>query len=391
MSGSVLFVDNDQNALHTLKRLFEGSDYQLHFAKNSEEALRQLSANEINIVVTELHLPVVNGYDLLKQIKDKYPVMINIILSGCKDESMILDAIRKNYAKLFIYKPLLNERIVKIVSQVFSTEGLLKQSKLLDLIRSIDMLPVLKGNYQSIMNAIEQDGEMDEISRLIEMDQSVALEILKIANSAFYGVKTGSVKQAISFLGLTNIKNIILSTSVIDALNVKSKVAERLWQHSFMCNKIVSMIYGSFLNKKLDNSNMAAGLLHDVGKAVLIKYFGSKYLRILDRKNQAASGYLESEIQVFGVCHQIVGGYLLKWWELPYPIVEAALYHHSPSDDSIINRELVSAVHIADFYSWKLMNELPSGGLETQAFENLGFTISDFDDKLEIHKKRLMQ
>lgn len=56
---------------------------------------------------------------------------------------------------------------------------------------------------------------------------------------------------------------------------------------------------------------------------------------------------------MLGVTHQELGGYLLNWWELPLPIVEAALYHHNPLEEGIINRELLSIIHIANQFAWK--------------------------------------
>ena len=86
------------------------------------------------------------------------------------------------------------------------------------------------------------------------------------------------------------------------------------------------------------------------------------------------------EREVIGFSHEELGGYLLDLWGLPYPIIEAALYHHDPMNPNIINQELVKAVHLANYYAWKSMDYLKYDNyLNKEVFESFGITEAELD------------
>jgi HD-like signal output (HDOD) protein len=209
--------------------------------------------------------------------------------------------------------------------------------------------------------------------------------VLKVANSAFYGAKTGSINQAIMYIGLINVKNIVLTNSVFNIFGDKSKYHELLWKHVNLTNKFVNVIYQRCLNKRLPNVYASAGLLHDIGRILLIRFFTERYKELmvrLDAGEGKTMSNLESEL--IGFDHQQVGGYLLSWWEIPVPIVEAALYHHDPLNEAIINRELVQVVHLANYYSWlALEEEYFREGLHVEVFNELGLNREVVEAEIE--------
>jgi len=84
------------------------------------------------------------------------------------------------------------------------------------------------------------------------------------------------------------------------------------------------------------------------------------------------------------VTHQEVGAYLLNWWELPHSYVEAAMYHHRPSDKRVVNYELVAVVHLANYYSLKFdALENVHGYLDKRVFSKLDIKIEDVEALLE--------
>lgn len=209
--------------------------------------------------------------NFLEKVKELYQ-FIRIILSGYSDKHTILEALQKNIAKLYILKPWRSNKLILLIDQLFETENILRDSKLLGLINRVDELPTLKSSYLQIMDLIDKDVDLAKISSAIERDHSVATKILHIINSAFYEVKTGSVKHAITYLGLSTVRNILLATSIIDSFNMNGmygKRLEMLWNHSFICSKIVTVIYEKLLLKKLAENETSAGLLHNIGIVLL--------------------------------------------------------------------------------------------------------------------------
>ena len=155
-----------------------------------------------------------------------------------------------------------------------------------------------------------------------------------------------------------------------------------LWNHSFLCSRILNLIYEKLLLKKLSENEASAGLLHNIGIILLIKLYPEKYIEIFHRAEKEKKNLLQIEQESLNVTHQQTGGYLLRWWELPYPIVEAALYHHTPFATGIINHELIYAVNIAQHYaSIILKNQLPKT-FDPTVFHALGILQSQFEEEM---------
>ncbi|WP_291300363.1 HDOD domain-containing protein [Desulfosporosinus sp. BICA1-9] len=93
---------------------------------------------------------------------------------------------------------------------------------------------------------------------------------------------------------------------------------------------------------------------------------------------------MELERAEFNATHQETGGYLLRWWDLPFPIVEAALYHHNPFDERIVNSELVIGVHIAQKYAWDMLKVPQLTRFSPEAFMKIGLVQSEFEEELNM-------
>jgi HD-like signal output (HDOD) protein len=130
----------------------------------------------------------------------------------------------------------------------------------------------------------------------------------------------------------------------------------------------MNLIYQKCLYKKIPNMYASAGLLHDVGKVITLQFFNDKYIEISRRSKEEKLSSHIIEDEILGVDHQKIGGYLLNWWEIPIPRVEAAMY--DPLNEHIINKELVQVVHIANYYSWEFIEK-------NNNFEKLNFRVLD--------------
>ena len=115
------------------------------------------------------------------------------------------------------------------------------------------------------------------------------------------------------------------------------------------------MIYDRCLKKRIPGIFGSAGLLHDIGKVILHIFFQQSYQETLKDARKQEVTLADLEMEKYKVTHQDLGAYLLNWWELPFAYVEAAMFHHRPFDSRIINHELVGVIHLADYYSLKMM------------------------------------
>jgi len=387
MLRTILFVDDEPQILRSITRLFMDTEHEVITAESGEEALNILENEKIDVIVSDMKMPKMTGYELLGKVKKRFPNIVRIILSGFSDERIVFDALQKNIAKLYILKPWENDVLINTIEKVFEIESALRNNKnVLKLVNEAGELPTIKTSYQKIINVIENDGEIYKIVEAIEYDNSIVIKLLHIVNSSYYGVKTGSIKRAVAYLGIDNIKNIVMTSAFIDGLGINAKDNKRLeelWEHAFISNRIISIIYNDFLNKKIPETEMNAGLLSNVGIIFMIHSFYDKYMEILEEVQVQHTSIIELENKAFGTNHQEIGGYLLQWWDIPLPIVEAALYHHNPFDKNVINKQIVCTAHIAEKYAWDILGKENYIWFDEKVFEELKIDKIKFEKRLK--------
>jgi len=379
----ILIVDNDNHIQSSIADTFKDTNYEIITAGNGVFALEIMKITQIDMVISDIRIQGMDGVELLSSIKELYPNVIRIIMTSFAEDPSVFKAILQNIARFYILKPWSNEKLLEYIEQIFETEYILKSNHLLKLINNVEKLPTIESSYQKILGMIEKDADTRAISDEIEKDFAISTKLLQIANSAYYGLQTGSVKHATVYLGLQNLKSLIYSTSILDSFDTVSlqeqQMVTDLWKHALLTSKLLHYIYEVFLSKNLPETASSAGLLHNIGTLILIRNRIENYAKVVSDAQDKSRGILEMEEEVFHVTHQEAGGYLVSWWKLPFPIVEAALYHHRPLDPCILNKELVAAVHLAQHYAWKLTNQPVSTEFFPEVFEILNIPVSNFE------------
>ncbi len=384
MANIIMFVDDEKQILRALNRLFMDSPYETVFMDSGEDGLAYMQHTPVNLVVSDIRMPGMNGFDFLRHVKEKHPTTMRVALSGYTDSRVIYKALEENVAKMYMFKPWDNRELLSTIDKMFQLEEVLRDKKIMDLINNLDDLPTIPHLYTRIKTMIQDDEDVDKIANLIEADQASTAKILRIANSAFYGAKTGSITQAIMYIGLANVKTIVLSNAVFNTSGVLGSRVKQLWQNATLTNRITNHLFQRITGKKIPNVFASAGLLHNIGMVILISHFTAVYSEILKQGLDNAADFMEMERRLMGVTHQELGGYLLNWWELPLPIVEAALYHHTPLDEKVINRELLCVVHLANARAWSRMGEKRQNDSQIDACcEFLGTTPAEIELYME--------
>lgn len=352
MKKSILFVDDERQILNSLKRVFIRTDYNLYFASSGEEALKILENSKINLIISDMRMPNMDGAKLLSIVKEKYPKVIRMILSGYSDETQALEVFENNLVISYILKPWDNEELIKTVEDVFKFDYVEINEELVQILNEVTKLPLSMRVYHELCNMIEEEKDIDDVSHLIEEDPTMALRILSIVNSAFYGLKTGSIKQAINYLGLNNLKSLILLSYLIDIDRCRfSKELNMLWQHLYTTNSIVIKIYHELLKEELPENIATIGLLHDIGKIIILAFYENKLESIIDFNDRIALDR-DKERELFNNTHEEIGGYALSRLGMPHEMIECTLYHHDPLNDKVKNKKFTSVLHIADYCSW---------------------------------------
>ena len=123
---SILLVDDEQNILKSLGRLFRNENYELLFAESGEQGLEILEKRDVNLVVTDQRMPGIKGTELLKIVKERWPHIMRVVLSGYAEVESLLSAINEGEAYRFITKPWDDEAFKKLVAKCIEEGKILK-------------------------------------------------------------------------------------------------------------------------------------------------------------------------------------------------------------------------------------------------------------------------
>ena len=198
----------------------------------------------------------------------------------------------------------------------------------------------------------EPDAPNSKLAQAIEYDPSLTSNLLRLANSAYFGYSraVSTVRDAIFLLGRNEIFQLVVA-SVVGRMTQKTVKGYglspgELWDH-LMGVAIVSRRLGQALHPKIPSYTFTAGLLHDIGKIVLGTFGEVDPAPILELAEKEQTGLVSAEQQILGIDHAEVGARLLESWNLPAYLSEVVRWHHEPEKDP--GQAVVSGlVHVAD-------------------------------------------
>jgi putative two-component system response regulator len=259
--------------------------------------------------------------------------------------------------------------------------------KVKERIDSTGDLFTLPNIYHSAMDLLaDQTSTKGDIVKLLNSDQVIVAKILRIVNSALFGFsrKITSIDDAIPLLGLNEIRNIVMSVSVVGMFGAEKGGAfdrSEFWKHSLGCG-IIARLLAQRIKAPAPEEYFTAGLLHDIGKPTLYQLFPEAFQQALKMAGDGATSLRTAERKVFGQAHPNVGRYLLQHWKIPEVLVETVTYHHSPSDGTL-NPLMVSAVHAADCIAHILRvgnsGESLIPKFDEFALKNMGISLSEME------------
>lgn len=223
-------------------------------------------------------------------------------------------------------------------------------------VRSMTNLPTIPVIATEILRITREDKlSISQMLPIIKKDPPLAAKILKIANSAYFGLQTeiSSLRQAIVVIGLRELGYLVLSFSVLKAFIEEGSRYHlfewnKLWEHSSACGHVAELL-GKQLQMEVSGSLYSLGLLHDIGKLVLFRLDSEKYVQSVRLVKKEGIRSYQAEEKVFGVSHGEVGMWLAERWELPEAIVNTIGYHHHPEQLSHTNYRMATAlIQVAD-------------------------------------------
>ena len=204
-----------------------------------------------------------------------------------------------------------------------------------NIFRKVDSLPSLPATVSKVL-AVTADPEssVTDLVNAILPDQSMCATILKLANSAFFGMprEVATMDKAVSVLGFNEVHNIVLGKAVFNSFQkistINKTAIDAFWTHSFCCGLAAKILATDF--KCSPSELFIAGLIHDIGKLALFVARPDVYQPVLELSGTGQIRCEELETETIGIDHGQVGFHLLSRWLFPESLLCAVGFHHHP-------------------------------------------------------------
>ncbi len=219
-----------------------------------------------------------------------------------------------------------------------------------DVIRNVHDLPSLPAMVMELLNSLDQDDiDIATLSKKVALDQALTAKTLRLANSASFTkqVKVATIQHAITFLGFQTVRNLITTAAITGCFpsgSCREFDDKAFWRHSIAtaaCAKILARHVGF-------NQDFAftAGLLHDIGRLVMVTLFPEHYAAALRYRREHDCHMIDAERKIMGITHVIAGTALAEHWRFSETLQHGIAGHHSPDVPGA--GFLATIIHVAD-------------------------------------------
>ena len=380
----LIFVDDEPRVLQGLQRQLHGMrhEWQMTFVESGPKALEFLAANSVDVVVSDMKMPLMDGAQLLTEVMKLHPNCVRIVLSGQADRESVLRLVGP--AHQYLSKPCVAEELRTAINRAFALRDLLTNQQLKQIATRVRTLPTLPTLHAQLAEDLRKDDpSMERIGDIVARDIGMATKILQLVNSAFFGLShpVSSTHEAVMYLGLATVRALVLSLQVFAQYEQKQvkgfsidALARHSWQVSVFARRIAE---AEHCDAKMDDQSFLAGLLHDLGQLILAAGVPDDYARVIENARTRQQTIWEAEQAEFGATHAEVGAYLLGLWGLPNPVIEAVALHHRPGDATASGFSPVTAVHVANALAHDLESthpEWPGNQVHAAHLERLHLT-----------------
>ena len=214
-----------------------------------------------------------------------------------------------------------------------------------------DLPPLPQVASQVLRVSADPDANAEDLRKVIAMDQALTSQILKISNSAMFGMvrEVTTLTQAIMTLGFSTIKSVVIASSAKNLYHRGTVgLQERLiWEHALV-SAIASRAFAKSLRFARVEEAFIGGLMHDIGKSVLGVKFPERYGALLRTVYNEQGGCLQLELDTFGFDHAMVGEALVSRWNLASSQQSAVRWHHDPLHAPEEHQELAAIVALSN-------------------------------------------
>jgi putative nucleotidyltransferase with HDIG domain len=346
----VLFVDDEQAILDGLRtRLHRATEWEMAFAGSGAQALQELERKPFDVIITDMKMPQMDGGQLLNTVSVRWPHIVRMVLSGCGEMQETISLVP--VAHQFLSKPCETQQLRNRIERSLALQELLTDPNLRAIVGRIRKLPAIPSTYARLQAAMScSTASVQDIGTIIATDAVLSARVLQMVNSAFFRLarRITNISQAVSYLGFTAVRNLVLSVEVFSCWSQGSSQnslnLETLQQHVL---RVAAVANALTEGTEFVDDTLLAALLHDIGYWVLAQELAPQLQAAIDLARSEGIPLHEAETRIIGASHAELGAYLLGIWGLPYPVIEAVAHHHSPQRICHQEFDVLSAMALA--------------------------------------------
>jgi HD-like signal output (HDOD) protein/ActR/RegA family two-component response regulator len=348
----ILFVDDDPNVLDGLRDALRSRrrEWRMSFVNGGEEAVAVLEREPVDIVVSDLRMPGMDGATLLTKVAQIRPDAVRIVLSGQADPDTIgrVAAV----AHRILVKPSPIEDVTRVIERSCVLLDVTGEVQLIRAAAGACALPSAPRTYPRLLEVLgHSDASAAQVTAVVERDIALSAKVLQLANSPYVGSAqpVSSLDEAVALLGHETVRALALSVEAFQKFDAPTTVTgfsfEAVQRRSLQVAQLARLL--SEDHPEADDA-FAAGLLLDIGLLVLACNQPDHLGEVLAAAADEGRPVHELELERTGITHAEIGAHLLALWGLPHAIVEAVAHHHRPLRSPSPGFDTVAIAHIAD-------------------------------------------
>jgi putative nucleotidyltransferase with HDIG domain len=321
----------------------------MEFAAGGRQAIEIMEQRQFDVIVSDQRMPEMDGATLLRIVMERWPHAVRIVLSGYAELEQTVRLVP--VAHQYISKPCDPVQLENVIERCVALQTLLRQPAMRELVGRLGPLPPAPSTYVALQAAMASESTtVADVARIVSGDTIVAAKLLQMVNSAFFRLprRITSVEQAVGYLGLSTVRNLVVSAEVFSKWpSAPSRASSHLETLQMHASHVAAVAHSLVRDTSIASDTLLAALLHDIGYWVLTQ---GRPKELAEAQRLAAAESIamdQAERRLLGASHAEIGAYLLGIWGFPMSIVEAVAHHHSPSDVTQTRFDTLAALCIA--------------------------------------------
>ncbi len=325
--------------------------------RHGAEAAIELRRHECDLILLDNQVPM-GGVKTARILRlhpkfNTIPIILGLPTNKDEARKVITDSNEVGVSN-FLLKPFTMAALKKKLEDVLGDETPVEKptfNEIRDELRNLSNLPAMPEAHSKLLvllSKADDEVDMNAVAKTLEMDAAMSAKVMRTCHSGFFGFQGSMMKQAVAFLGVAVIRQIVQSAVIVsmfeDEKEGETKLSmQDLWRHS-MATGLAMEVIGKADKKK---THFLLGVLHDVGKAVFKFRFPEHFASVIDLVEKEGVSMYKAEQELLGITHAECGGELAVHWDLPGEVRTAIAAHHTPGETTQ-HKRLAAMVHIAD-------------------------------------------